>query len=47
MDHVDELMVKQERSNAQMRKRMLWLIPYNVGIIWATLRYCGNIKNIA
>ena len=30
-----------------MRKRMLWLIPYNVGIIWGTLRYCGNIKNIA
>eukprot|EP00356_Strombidium_inclinatum_P009685 CAMPEP_0170504150 /NCGR_PEP_ID=MMETSP0208-20121228/47040_1 /TAXON_ID=197538 /ORGANISM="Strombidium inclinatum, Strain S3" /LENGTH=133 /DNA_ID=CAMNT_0010784239 /DNA_START=94 /DNA_END=492 /DNA_ORIENTATION=+ len=40
-------MVEQERANAQMKKRMLWLIPYNMGIIWATLRYCANIKNIA
>ena len=29
-----------------MRRRMLWLIPYNFGIIWGTMRYCSNIQNI-
>mmetsp|Transcript_8620 Transcript_8620/g.14573 ORF Transcript_8620/g.14573 Transcript_8620/m.14573 type:complete len:110 (+) Transcript_8620:175-504(+) len=30
-----------------MRKRMMLLIPYNLTIIWATLKYCANIKTIA
>ena len=47
MTQVDDLMQKEELENAKMRKRMMWLIPYNFAIIWGTLRYCYNIKNIA
>ena len=47
IDNIDELMLAEEKRNASLKRRLLWLIPYNFGIIWATLRYCGNVNSIA
>ena len=47
IDNIDELMLAEERRNASLKRRLLWLIPYNFGIIWGTLRYCGNVNSIA
>ena len=47
IDNIDELMLAEEKRNASLKRRLLWLIPYNFGIIWGTLRYCGNVNAIA
>ena len=47
IDNIGELMLAEEKRNASLKRRLLWLIPYNFGIIWATLRYCGNVNSIA
>ena len=47
LDTVDADMKEQEKLNAAVKRRMLWLIPYNFAIIWGTLRYCTNINRIA
>ena len=40
-------MAEADLKNAAFKKRLLWLIPFNFGIIWGTLRYCANVNNIA
>ena len=40
-------MEKEDKKNAEFKRRILWLIPFNFGIIWGTLRYCANVNNIA
>ena len=46
IDEIDLLMVEEEKRNAALKRRMLWLIPYNFAMIWGTLRYSSNIQHI-
>ena len=43
---IDQLMLEEEKRNAALKRRMLWLIPFNFAMIWGTLRYSMNIQNI-
>ena len=47
IQQVDKLMEQEELENAKMRKRIVWLLPYNFLVIWGTMKYCANIKTIA
>lgn len=47
IDTVDQLMAEEAKRNADLKRRILWLIPFNFGVIWGTLRYCSNVNNIA
>jgi hypothetical protein len=40
-------MADEAKRNADLKRRILWLIPFNFGVIWGTLRYCTNLNNIA
>ena len=47
VDTRDGTLQKQEQFNASLRKRILWLIPFNFAVIIGTLKYCSNIHSIA
>ena len=40
-------MAEEDKKNADFKRRLLYLIPFNLGVIWGTLRYCSNVNNIA
>ena len=40
-------MLQEEKRNAALKRRCLWLLPFNVGMIWGTMSYASNIKSIA
>ena len=40
-------MAEEAKRNANLKRRILWLIPFNFGVIWGTLRYCSNINSFA
>ena len=40
-------MAEEDIKNAKYRKRMLFLIPFNIFSLWATMKYFKNIQKIA
>ena len=40
-------MLDEEEKNAAMKRRIIWLLPYNLCMIWGTMKYCSNIKTIS
>jgi hypothetical protein len=37
---------EEEAENAKYKKRLIWLIPFNVLAVVSTVRYCRNINTI-
>ena len=44
---VERQMAEEEDENMKYKKRMFFLIPYNVLMIALTLKYCQNYKYVA
>jgi hypothetical protein len=40
-------MKEEDIRNAQMRKRLIWLIPFNFAMMFGTMKYFQNVKFIA
>ncbi len=40
-------LVEDEIYNARYKRRMIWLIPFNLTAIFAITRYCRNINSIS
>ena len=47
IDNIENLMAAEEKKNAELKRRNMYLIPFNFAVIWGTLRYCANINNFA
>lgn len=43
MERVDKLMEEEDLKNAKYKKRMLFLIPFNMFCMWGTMKYFKNI----
>lgn len=40
-------LVEDEMQNSKYKRRMIWLIPFNLVAIFAITRYCRNINSIS
>jgi len=54
VENVDDLFNKMEENvklndakNAKFRRRLVFLLPYNLALIWGTVQYAKNINRIS
>ena len=46
-DMMERHLVEDEIQNQKYKRRMIWLIPFNLVAIFAITRYCRNINTIS
>jgi len=44
---MERRLVEDEIQNAKYKRRIIWLIPFNLIAIFAITRYCRNINTIS
>ena len=44
---MEENVLKNDEKNAKFRRRLVFLLPYNLALIWGTVQYAKNINKIS